>query len=856
MSQTTAHLEEVTVNVETPGTLGDLILQQTENLTDVVTLHLSGTINDADAITLQQRLTRLRNLDALGLQMTEIPRYFFHNLDTLRTVVLPAVTKIVHEQAFDYCDNLKSVNLPEGLTDIEGWAFYNCENLQDISFPSTLKVIGDNAFYGNKSLPKALLPEGLESLGEEAFASCESLQEVNIPASIKIIPQDAFYRAQKLESLTIPEGITEIGKRAFQYAFSYRDEASGQHEIHLTMPSTLKRIGADAFSYSYNIVELTLNEGLEYLGEYCFMGTAIQEVTIPSTVYFAKAAFGYCDKLTRITCMPLVPPANHGYNLVNVSDAQAVVKGCTLAVPAVSITEYKQTLGYDHFDTYMAMDYTPTNITINRDFHLTVPATPIELNITMLFDQEALARHMNGMGTLRLDGAGTLNVGSLKMLNDFKRVEMEYKFGGYQDYDPWGTDPERSPYEKYGFTSIIANTPWTAGHVEQAVNLPNYQWMFVCPLFDVKVSDILVTDELGGQFVVRQYDSGQRAAAHTADTWHQLSADDTMLAGHGYIVQGVGYYQTHNDISSKGASLLLPSKTGGSMGTLCATTDITVTLSDYPSEFAHNRGWNLVGNPYPCYVDGSQVDFTAPITIWNPYRKRYDAIRLTDDAYVFSPMEAFFVQYSPEASEMVFHSEGRQLSLASRKDPLLSPRRAAQTNRKVFNVSFSGGGDADHTRFVINPDARTDYEADKDAVYTPSLSENVSAIYTCQNGIRYAINERPEGEGVIVLGLHVAKEGTYTIAINADESDKVTLIDRQEGTTVPLTTEGYTFITKAGTIEGRFYLQLGNTTDISGELTIENGESTTAPMYNLNGQRVTTATKGIYIIGGKKHVVK
>ena len=94
MSQTTAHLEEVTVNVETPGTLGDLILQQTENLTDVVTLHLSGTINDADAITLQQRLTRLRNLDTLGLQMTEIPRYFFHNLDTLRTVVLPVPNKI------------------------------------------------------------------------------------------------------------------------------------------------------------------------------------------------------------------------------------------------------------------------------------------------------------------------------------------------------------------------------------------------------------------------------------------------------------------------------------------------------------------------------------------------------------------------------------------------------------------------------------------------------------------------------------------------------------------------------------------------------------------------------------------
>ena len=73
-AQVTIQQPEVTVNVETPGTLGDLILQQTENLTDVVTLHVGGTINDADVKTLQERLTRLRNLDAFSCSSPTFPR--------------------------------------------------------------------------------------------------------------------------------------------------------------------------------------------------------------------------------------------------------------------------------------------------------------------------------------------------------------------------------------------------------------------------------------------------------------------------------------------------------------------------------------------------------------------------------------------------------------------------------------------------------------------------------------------------------------------------------------------------------------------------------------------------------------
>ena len=838
----TVHLSEVTVNVEKPGTLGDLILQQTENLTDVVTLHVSGHINMADVITLRDRLTYMHNLDAKQLQLTEIPERFLYNHDTIRTVILPATTKIIHKYAFESCDSLKSVVLPEGLTTIEERAFYSCQRLQDIPFPSTLKSIGESAFLENRSLTKVLLPEGFESLGVKAFCSCSSLREINIPSTLSFIPKQAFYNVCSLESLTLPEGVTEVGWEAFYNAFWYNKQRSGHKQIHLTMPSTLKHIDDYAFKGNPNIVELTLNEGLEAMDYECFYDAGIKEVTIPSTVKIAHTPFHYCDSLTRITCLSLVPPANYDNNFINANNNRDV--NCTLVASAVSLNEYKQTKGYDNYTDYEAMDYLPTDITINHDFHLTVPANAPQMNINMELDDGAFSYSCDGMGTLTIDGDNSLNVGRLSMYYDFNGVDKSIKYANAQStVDPWGTDPDYYYNKKKGFTCIMANTPWTVGHVEQTILLPydsNYgeTWMLFGMPYDVQMRDIKMLNESGGHFAVFEYDGEQRAAGKLQDTWHQLTANNVLKAGHSYAIQGLSYYhygENNAHITSQTPKLRFPLKTGGNLGTLCSTNDITIPLYDYPSEFAHNKGWNLVSNPYPCYVRGSKVDFASPIIIWNPSSCRYQAIRLIDDIYVFSPFEAFFVQYNVWDTEITFHKEGRQLSLAIEKEEQQAPRRtAASSNRKVFNVLLSNGDDYDRTRFVINPEAKADYEADKDAAYIPSLSDDVSALYTRQNGVHYAINERPVGDGLINLGMRLATDGTYTLSLNTKETDEVLLIDRQANTTVPLTAEGYSFTAEAGTIEGRFAIQLSSMTGIKNENVNKNDNA----IYDLQGRRI------------------
>ena len=144
---TTEHRSELTANVTEPGTLGELILKQTENLQDVVTLHVTGQLNSDDLKVLKEQLRRMRNLDLKGVVMTEMPNEQFYDNDTLRSVVLPSTLKKLGNYAFASCSKLNSATLPEGLEEIGNYAFNYCDSLSQINLPTTLKKLGNYVFY-------------------------------------------------------------------------------------------------------------------------------------------------------------------------------------------------------------------------------------------------------------------------------------------------------------------------------------------------------------------------------------------------------------------------------------------------------------------------------------------------------------------------------------------------------------------------------------------------------------------------------------------------------------------------------------------------------------------------------------
>jgi len=80
-------------------------------------------------------------------------------------------------------------------------------------------------------------------------------------------------------------------------------------------------------------------------------------------------------------------------------------------------------------------------------------------------------------------------------------------------------------------------------------------------------------------------------------------------------------------------------------------------------------------------------------------------------------------------------------------------------------------------------------------------------------------------------------------------------MDAETGLSTNLSTGSYTFTADAGTNAGRFQLMLGE-----GGVTGINAVAATpqravgSEVFNLQGQRVSNARKGLYIVDGKKVV--
>ena len=75
--------------------------------------------------------------------------------------------------------------------------------------------IGDGAFQGCNSLTSITIPNSVTSIGYRTFEDCRGLSSVTIPNSVTKIGSCAFMGC-KLTSVTIPKSVESIGKYAFR----------------------------------------------------------------------------------------------------------------------------------------------------------------------------------------------------------------------------------------------------------------------------------------------------------------------------------------------------------------------------------------------------------------------------------------------------------------------------------------------------------------------------------------------------------------------------------------------------------------------------------------------------------------
>ena len=785
---------DITVNV--PGAMGDSILAKVENFVDVLSIKISGILNDADLSTIQSRLSQLREIDMTDMKMTVLPNSFFYQHSLLEIVKLPSALTSIGEYAFFQCYGLKHIDLPSTLTAIYRYGFAECDNLQEV-----------------------VLPEGLNTLGECAFYSCDNNKYVKLPSSLAYVSSTAFYYNVSLETVDFAEGLTHIYNDAFNSCYTLNNPK---------FPTTLYYIGSGAFAYNRSLSDIEFNEGLFQIADNAFYDCdAVREVTLPSSLVLAyPSPFDYCDNLKKVTCLSIEPPY-----MTDQIPYGLGMEGRELYVPALSLNVYKQTAGWDKFPTIKPIDHLPENIAVRTELHLTLPESiPADYKPSV----ELLHAMDPQYGCLTVNGAGTLSMSSFRMMYD-----PNLQFNNYN--------------RNLNYCSLVNNSHLRADQVTIDVYPRNDRWTFLTVPFDVQMSDIETFCDGTTNWVVRKYDGQKRANGETADTWAKLGSNDVLKAGEGYILQSSRYVGTNwQDYSG----FRMKAVNNANKNNIFRTTDATVTLKEYESEFAHNRSWNLIGNPYPCYYDTRFMDFDAPITVWNMRNNTYTAYSPVDDSYILCPGEAFFVQCPIAGKDIVFSKEGRQTNRDARA--LETGARAMKapgrmTARTIVNLSITDGKSTDRTRIVLNADASLQYELDKDAGKFMSTDATVPQIYTTANGVNYAINERPVADGSVCLGAYLGSEDFYTITLDNDvENCMVVLEDKVEGKSIVLEKgTGYMFSAKAGTYTNRFAIQFVSETTGIEELSSEAQDK--GAIYTTDGIRTSAPTKkGVYIQNGKK----
>lgn len=889
-------LEWKEVTCEAQATLPNLTeMIGAGNEGNIVKLRIKGSINSYDMMVMRNKMVNLRELDltdatiiantynyGTGVSEDNVFPDFMKGKPLTKLMLPTSITRIGNDALRD-CDYIKSITIPATVTSIGQFAFYDCAALNSVEVPENsqlqsvekyafaytsgsskslkiidftqaqqLQTIGDYTF-NYSGLENILLPSSLQSIGSYAFQYCTALTNIATSANIgsyafqdctaltnvaanSNIGYRAFSGCTALDKITLGEGVTSIGQYAFIACSSLKD---------IILPSTLSKIDSYAFSACRSLQRIVLPDALTSLGSYTFNRcTALTDAEIgigitsvpqylfsgctnlknvklsPKTTTIQSYAFENCTGLEEFHLPPYLTTIQSGAfsgcsNLKNIyaymPDVPTIAASTfsnyqtsNLYAPAFLWSAYYVDNGWNQFLNVLKCDLRPGDYEAfftNKDLLF----KDGEERIT----QDRPIVELGNQGAIIVEGAR----------QEFTTVDMER-----------GTTS----------SSLIGdnNIPMDELRVKVAVNAN--RWYFLCFPYEVEISECTYP----GKYAWREYDAAKRATDGSTG-WKNVEGN-TLAANKGYIFQ-----------SNTAGTLWVKFKNptfGGNR---------PQELEAHHSDNAANASWNFVGNPYTCYYNITDEDFSSPITIWNG--TSYVAYRPGDDDYHLQPFEAFFVQKPEGADAIAFNADGRetyrQSVAVAASNARVRKEMGISAERRIVNLGITNNDTAltDRTRLVFNQKAQRAYEMECDAAKFLS-DETPIQIYSIENGTQMAINERPV-EGDIRLGYVAAKKGSYTIT--APRMDvPVTLVDNELGISFDLSLGGYTFETKKGANDKRFTLRFTDDATSILDITEETGvaiglqeggvnlggvDNTTVRIYGVNGMLVGEYTANGFV---------
>lgn len=250
-------------------------------------------------------------------------------------ITFPESLITIERQAFEGCKNLTEIVWPENcnLKTIAGHAFNGCTGLASFDLPASVEEINMFAFWGDV-FTEFRIPDNskLKILDMVAFCQCNNLTTVTVGKNTELekitsvvsgeyrpgknitsfiieegntklttLDTECFKRIPSIETVTIaPDcGLTTLGTSCFEGC---------QNLTSLTLPAAVTTLRAKCFYNTPNLTDLVFTDTdehpahLEAIGDNCFWLCGLTSFVVPRSVKtIARQAFHECNALETVS---------------------------------------------------------------------------------------------------------------------------------------------------------------------------------------------------------------------------------------------------------------------------------------------------------------------------------------------------------------------------------------------------------------------------------------------------------------------------------------------------------------------------------------------------------------------------
>ncbi|SEB00758.1 Putative binding domain-containing protein, N-terminal [Alistipes timonensis JC136] len=226
-----AAVSYTTVHVSQKGTLESELVNKGLDNNSLVSLKVTGELNDEDFLSIKLIMPNLKNLDIAEVNIAELPTKAFYESKNVENIILPITLTTIGTEMFAR-SNLRTIIIPNSVTEI-GRSAFQFSKLTSIKIPTNVKTIGTDAFSYCYSLTSINIPANVETIGKSAFQGCSKLTTVTFEkkSNLKTIGggynsslaytgnpsyDGAFSDCVSLTTIEIPASVETIESAAFK----------------------------------------------------------------------------------------------------------------------------------------------------------------------------------------------------------------------------------------------------------------------------------------------------------------------------------------------------------------------------------------------------------------------------------------------------------------------------------------------------------------------------------------------------------------------------------------------------------------------------------------------------------------